>query len=383
MANSDFLKETESFHNQVIDELKVYCSKNNEVLRNILTSPEASLSDVNESWNVNHEVQNDWNEAIQRTGLCEFFVGVPREGNQNQGVQVVKEESLSFQFGQPSPVNSNGALSPPPQLTLMYSNDGQVEPSENRNQTVFLYSAQSVNPQVYQSHNFNHLLNQHNWQFEQLSPPISPETFFSNQDQSPAWSPETYLINQVEVKEQVIYQPYQQNNLNSKSRPSRKTKVPTKFRDLKLNFETFKTIQNGRYDLNFNGTFHTIFYEDIMKHAKNGNLLMLVQQLMKQCLEGNLSDYTLTGQRQLKETSGRCTKVKEAAKKFPEELKQNIKKFILETQMLINHQDLLQIFDAYMNTIFTKAFNREQDKERKQREAAAKRARVQNESIYI
>ena len=34
-------------------------------------------------------------------------------------------------------------------------------------------------------------------------------------------------------------------------------------------------------------------------------------------------------------------------------------------------------------TIFTKAFNREQDKERKQREAAAKRARVQNESIYI
>ena len=92
MANSDFLKETESFHNQVIDELKVYCSKNNEVLRDILTSPEASLSDVNESWNVNHEVQNDWNEAIQRTGLCEFFVGVPQEGNQNQAVQGVQEE---------------------------------------------------------------------------------------------------------------------------------------------------------------------------------------------------------------------------------------------------------------------------------------------------
>ena len=36
--------------------------------------------------------------------------------------------------------------------------------------------------------------------------------------------------------------------------------------------------------------------------------------------------------------------------------------------------ELLDIFDAYMNTVFTKAFNREQDKERKQREAAAKRA---------
>ena len=133
---------------------------------------------------------------------------------------------------------------------------------------------------------------------------------------------------------------------------------------------------NGHYVLNFNGTDHTIHFADILKHKANGTFLMLVQQIMKQCLDGKLSDFTLTGERQVKDASGRLTKVKDAAKKFPEELKQNIKKFILDTEMLTNHQDLLQIgiFDSYMNSVFTKAFNREQDKLRKQKVADAKRA---------
>ena len=103
---------------------------------------------------------------------------------------------------------------------------------------------------------------------------------------------------------------------------------------------------------------------------------MLVQQIMKQCLEGKLSEYTLTGERQIKDASGRLTKVSNAAKKFPEELKQNIKNFILDTEMLVKHSELLDMhmFDSYMNSVFTKAFNREQDKLRKQKVADAKRA---------
>ena len=156
-----------------------------------------------------------------------------------------------------------------------------------------------------------------------------------------------------------------------KRRPDQLRASKFKFRDLHL---YLTEIKNSHYDLTFNDESYRVHFVDIQHFTRNGNILMLVQHLMKQCLDGKLTQYTLTGQRQLKTRSdGRSTKVKDAAKIFPEELKQNIKQFVLDTQILMNHPELLDIFDSYMNTIFTKAFNREQDKERKQREAAAKR----------
>ena len=362
MENFDILNEIANVNRELFfDSLKNQSPEINQESNgdSLHQSEEADVNNVMESseteyerqqWNVTNATKISWNKSIQGNDeLSNFFVP-------NQEIE--------------------------------------IEPSQ----------VQSFVPQLYQNQYFNQVqaVHQHNCQFEKMSPPSSPELLLVNQgpldltppqdqspafhpvslcvnqapltltppqDQSPAWSPEPHVFSPEFME--LINQPYQEVKLNYKSRPARKTKVTPTFRDVKLNFDTIKNMIH--YPLYFNHICHEIHYVDIKKHAKTGNFLMLVQQLMKKCLDGNFSEYTLTGQRQIKDASGRYTKVPKA-KKFPEELKQNIKKFILETQMLKKETELLKTFDKYMNIIFTKAFNREQDKERKQRVAAAKRA---------
>ena len=51
-----------------------------------------------------------------------------------------------------------------------------------------------------------------------------------------------------------------------------------------------------------------------------------------------------------------------------------MKLFILETELLKNHPDIMSNFDKYFNMLFTRAFNRGQNLIKKQNDAMKKRS---------
>ena len=363
-----------------------------------LNNEPSEVTTNSETWNISQQQKNQWNNAIQYE-LAEFFEQEEVTSSSSADSQLTDilysnepqvvasnqdgMQNYSCQFGQISPAYSNGSNN---EMYQMPFNDqsGQIAPNGvshesyqtfPQQQNSYQYQSEPtafVNEVPFESDQLRlhvqndeypgigamvNLIRENNaWKCLQVVPDLTPPYEKETAKQS--------------TKPKYINTPYQQRETTKKA-PKPKN-VKERFRDLNLYLDVIK---NGHYDLFFNHKYHQVHFVDIKNHTRTGNFLMLVQQLMKQCLDGRLSDYTLTGQRQLKSSSdGRCSKVKAAAKKFPEELKQNIKQFVIDTRLLINHPELLDIFDAYMNTVFTKAFNREQDKERKQREAAAKRA---------
>ena len=181
----------------------------------------------------------------------------------------------------------------------------------------------------------------------------------------------TRLVNNNVTQDQVksiISQPYKQDTLARKSKTQKK--IYNQFRNLNLYLEKAKLCSPYRFQ--FNEQIFEIHYADLQKFVKDGNILSIVTFLLKLTLGDCLDEYTLTGCRQLTDPiTGKSRKCPGTAKKMPEDLKVNIKDYIRQMEFLIYHQDITDNLDAYINTVFTKAFNRRQNMIKKRIDAAA------------
>ena len=145
----------------------------------------------------------------------------------------------------------------------------------------------------------------------------------------------------------------------------------TQFKDLSLYVNKIKSI--SPYKLQFEGKVFEVHYDDLLAFFKDGNILSIVLFLLKLTLGDCLDEYTLTGSRQVKDPlTGRLGKIQGTAKKLPEELKMSIREFIRQMEFLVFHPDIMDNFDAFINCVFTKAFNRVQNLVKKRKDAAAK-----------
>ena len=167
--------------------------------------------------------------------------------------------------------------------------------------------------------------------------------------------------------EEFTVQPYEKKHLVTKINQ----KVPKQMTRFKFYLDKLKV---GPIVISWNSQQFTIRYDEFTSIFNNGNLLMLVISILEMCLGENLSGYTLTGIRQVKDPeSGKVSRVSNAAHKLPEDLKVEIKNFILNSQLMTNYPEILADFDRYFKTILSKSLNRVQDKLRKRKDAAAKK----------
>ena len=146
-----------------------------------------------------------------------------------------------------------------------------------------------------------------------------------------------------------------------------KKKVPSKMTKLNLNSEK---IEARPYIFSFDNQEFKVPYVDILHQLKVGNFLQLIVTILRETVQ-DLEGYTLTGERQIfirNEQAGQMNyykKIPGGAKKLPNELNQQIRDFVLNNEILKFEPEMLEQFDLYIKSVFTRAFNRGQNLEKK------------------
>ena len=158
-------------------------------------------------------------------------------------------------------------------------------------------------------------------------------------------------------------QPQEQKTLVTKAP---KKKVPTKMTKLHLNSEK---IEARPYIFSLKNQEFEVPYGEILHQLRVGNFLQLIVTILRETVQ-DLEGYTLTGQRQIfvRNEPGQMNSYKKiigGAKKLPDELNEQIREFVLKNEILKFEPETLEQFDLYIKSVFTRAFNRGQNLEKK------------------
>ena len=325
-------------------------------------------------------------DTTQFAGLLEPMVelGEPRYTVQTEPFFNIFQDHVnsdpqqnSWQLGQISPAYSNGAsplYNPEPFLVVNHDPLGLTPPYEATNAGEsgnFQILPVTTNEIVYQKVGEFTIQNCQNSQVDEFTVQNCQKSqvgeFTVQNCQNSQVGEFTAQNSQVD---EFTVQPYEQKHLVTKINQ----KVPKQMNGFKFYLEKLKVCP---IVISWNSQQFTILYEEFPNIFNNGNLLMLVISILQKCLGSeDLSQYTLTGRRQVKDPeSGKSSWVTNAANKLPEDLKLEIRNFILNSELMRNHPDILADFDRYFKTILTKSFNRVHDKMKKRKVAADKKRR--------